>query len=320
MKDVPILRCCQFSVVRSEPPAQRHACPVEVSALSASTPALPESRLYTLIDEPREFALYFLEGQRLIHDVALIHPIRGAGFAYFRDVILSVQPMIAFLKQDEQFGFYIDAERAGFRMKLETGHHGASRCMLLPEEFEQFPEALHGIVRVQKLSGVRAPYESVLEIEGLPLREIVNRVLDESYQVNAAAVVSQVGDQSLLLHQLPLLESQDDYEYSRDRLRSVRSELRDKIEGIFARCLVDAGEIASAFGEIGFRLLADRSVRFVCACSHARVIDNLQPIFARDPAELFDPAQQSLDVKCEYCKSSYRVSRDELSRASSPLH
>ena len=66
-------------------------------------------RLYTFVDRRREFALYFLEGQRLIHDLALIHPVRGAGFAYFRDAVLSVQPMIALLKPGEQLGFYIDS-------------------------------------------------------------------------------------------------------------------------------------------------------------------------------------------------------------------
>ncbi len=71
---------------------------------------IPESRLYTFIDAPREFVMYFLEGQLLIQELALLHSIQRSGFAYFRDVVLSVQPMIALLKQGEQFGFYIDSE------------------------------------------------------------------------------------------------------------------------------------------------------------------------------------------------------------------
>ena len=34
------------------------------------SPLLPDSRLYTFIDEPREYALYFLEGQKLIQELA----------------------------------------------------------------------------------------------------------------------------------------------------------------------------------------------------------------------------------------------------------
>ncbi len=39
----------------------------------------PDSRLYTFIDESREFVLYFLEGQTLVQELALLHPIQRAG-------------------------------------------------------------------------------------------------------------------------------------------------------------------------------------------------------------------------------------------------
>ena len=52
-------------------------------------PKLPESRLYTFMDEERRHALYFLEGQRLIYDLALVHGIQGPGFAWFRDWVSS---------------------------------------------------------------------------------------------------------------------------------------------------------------------------------------------------------------------------------------
>ena len=77
---------------------------------------LPDSRLYTFLDEQREFALYFLEGQRLIHDLVLTHAVQGPGFAYFRDAVLSVQPMISLIKRGEQIGFYIDSEDPYFRL------------------------------------------------------------------------------------------------------------------------------------------------------------------------------------------------------------
>ena len=144
--------------------------------------APPHSRLYTFIDEPREYALYFLEGQRLIHDLAIVHPIHGAGFAYFRETVLSVQPMIALLKEvGEQFGFYLDSEKPKFQFKIETSHQGDTRCLLLPENFSQFPEQMNGRVRLQRLyPRNRPPYESIIEVDQLALRDIVNRVLRDS--------------------------------------------------------------------------------------------------------------------------------------------
>ena len=52
--------------------------------------------------------------------------------------------MIALLKEvGEQIGFYLDSEDPKFQFKIETSHQGDTRCLLLPENFQQFPEAIH---------------------------------------------------------------------------------------------------------------------------------------------------------------------------------
>jgi len=285
----------------------------------SETPELPDSRLYTFIDEPREFALYFLEGQRLIHDLAVTHSVQGKGFAYFRDVVLSVQPTIALLKGGEQFGFYIDSEEPPFRLKIEAAHNGSTRCALTPEEFAQFPVAMHGLVRLQKLfPNNRPPYQSVLEANGLALREIVNRLLTDSYQTNAAVMVSQQADQSGMLHQLPPL--QGEYEYSPDILRARREGIEGGLREIFDRALTDPDEIAAAVKAIGFRLLAVRSIMFRCLCSKDRVLRSLRSLSARDRADLFHPGEEAVEITCEYCKKWYRVSREDLDRAADPMN
>ena len=275
----------------------------------------PESRLYTFVDRRREFALYFLEGQRLIHDLALIHPVRGAGFAYFRDAVLSVQPMIALLKPGEQLGFYIDSVEPFFRLKIETAQQGAVRSTLMPEAFGEFPEALRGLVRVLKLfPNNRPPYQSVIEVEGLPLRGIVNRVLRDSYQVHAAIEVSEPSDQSLMLLQLPPLAG-DDWEYSPRAVAERREGIAGAVQEIFARGLIEASEIDAAFGEMGFQSLGRRDVRFVCSCSRERMVHNIRLACGEQYLELFDPHQEALDITCEYCKTHYRVTRDDLRQA-----
>ena len=275
----------------------------------------PESRLYTFVDRRREFALYFLEGQRLIHDLALIHPVRGAGFAYFRDAVLSVQPMIALLKPGEQLGFYIDSVEPFFRLKIETAQQGAVRSTLMPEAFAEFPQALRGLVRVLKLfPNNRPPYQSVLDVEGLPLRGIVNRVLRDSYQVHAAIEVSEPSDQSLMLLQLPPL-SGDDWEYSPHAVDVRREQIADGVQRIFARGLIEAPEIDAAFGDMGFQSLGRRGVRFVCSCSRERMVHNIRLACGEQYLDLFDPHQEALDITCEYCKTHYSVTREDLRNA-----
>lgn len=290
----------------------------ESPQISDST--LPVSRLYTFIDGPREFALYFLEGQRLIEELALLHGVNGPGFSYFRDVVLSVQPMIALLKHGEQLGFYIDSTDPEFRLKVEAGHHGATRCMVVPQNFGEFPSALHGVARVQKLfPNNRPPYQSVIQLDGLPLGEVVNLVLRDSYQTNSAMIVSQQSDQSMLLHQLPPLRDEE-YDYSLESVRRRRDGIRDQASAIFERALLQPEEIAAAFQQIGFRLLASRPVEFRCSCSQERVIQGLRPIYLERKSDLFDPGQESIEVTCEYCKTQYAVSRAELDEAANPIN
>ena len=277
-----------------------------------------ESRLYTFIDSAREFAIYFLEGQQLIHELALLHDVRGAGFNYFRDVVLSVQPMIAFLKHGEQCGFYIDSEAPYFRLKLETTHAGQTRCMLLPDAFQEFPEAMEGLVRVQKLfaNARRPPYESVLAIPGLPLRDVVNLVLRDSYQQNSTVLLSRTSDQSVLLHQLPPLK--DEYEYSQEAVEAMRAKIRDDVEALFEGSPTEPEDVVNAFSQIGYRFLASRPVRFHCNCSRERVLAGIESIWRREGEALFEAGKSSVDVTCEYCKTTYRVERSELERSGAP--
>ncbi len=280
-----------------------------------------ESRLYTFLDEAREFALYFLEGQRLIEDIAVRTAVTGAGFAYFRDAVLSVQPMIALVKRGEQFGFYIDGEEPRFRLKVETAHHGDMRCAIVPAEFREFPAGVRGLVRLLKLfPGGRPPYESVLELDGTPLREIVNLVLKHSYQVHCAVLVSQSSDQSAMLHQLPPIHGREEYVYSMGALWTRWEALERELEPLFARALGRPEEIRDAFARLGFHPLADRPVRFRCSCSRERMVRNIRSLANAEPGSLFDPGQESLEVVCEYCKTRYEIGRLEVTGPPDALH
>jgi molecular chaperone Hsp33 len=282
---------------------------------------LSESLLLTLIDEAREFALYFLEGQKLIRDLALIHPVQGAGFAYFREVVLSVQPMIALLKGNEQFGFYLDSEAPYFRLKLETGHQGFSRCMLLPEDFQEFPENFTGQARVHKLySDNRQPYQSILQVKEQPLRQVVNQVLRDSYQVNSVVTVSGQSDQSAMLHQLPPLPGKEEYEFSPEALEQRRREMEKGLSQVFSQALMGKEAVSSALQQLGFRLLAEREVLFHCPCSKEQMIRNIHLVYAQEREGLFEAGQESLELVCEYCKTRYQISRGELEASGSPLN
>ncbi len=275
---------------------------------------LPESRLLTFIDEQAEYVVVFFEGQALIRDLALTHGICGPGFAYFREVVLSVQPMLAFLKAGEQFGFYIDSEQPPFRLKIETGHHGETRCTLVPEGFSEFPEAMSGLVRMVRIfHGFRPPYQSILRVGQVSLGELVNRVLAESYQLPARVRVSETSDQAILVHVLP-----DGHRADTDSLNETvdarMTMLRPGLDALFAEAPTESAAIVAEFANLGLRLIHERPIRFHCPCSRERMIYNLRLVIdGGTPLEqLFEPDAETLELRCEYCKSFYHLTRDEL--------
>jgi molecular chaperone Hsp33 len=272
------------------------------------------SRLYTFVDPGVETAVYFLEGQRLIHDLALIHGVNGDGFSYFRDVVLSVQPLMALLKRGEQFGFYVDSEEPYFRLKIESGHLGQTRCALVPDGLDEVPERVRGVVRLVKLfPDNMPPYQSLIRVDGLSLGETVNRVLDESYQIPSRVVLSDHSDQSAMVHHLPGAPSGETSD-PLELVEALVARLSEGLAEIFGRAPNDPAAVEAAFADVGYRLLASREVGFHCGCSRERMLRNLALVLRSGTAidELFEPDRETLDIVCEYCKSDYSIARSDL--------
>lgn len=278
---------------------------------------LPESRLYTAIDAERRYALAFVEGQRLVRDLALIHGLTGPSFAWFRDAVLSIQPLISLIKRGEQLGFYVDSRSPTFRLKIETGHSGDVRCTLWPEDLEEVPERIHGLVRLYTLFPDRAPYESIVRSDGLELRELVNLVLRDSHQIAATVRLSPTSDQSAMLQQLPALRGEDPAAFGPEAQARRMAELAPGLSSVFERALTDPSELAGALGELGFRVIADRPVRFRCGCSRQRMVENLRLV--RDQG-LFEEGDTELEIVCEYCKTRYAITRAEVEQEPRDLH
>jgi len=280
-----------------------------------NAPALPESRIYTFVDEARTFVLHFLEGQKLIQDLALIHPITGLGFAYFRKVVLTVQPLICLLKPGEHLGIYLDSSAPYFRLKLETSTGGNMRTMLLPEDFREFPETFTGLLRLNKFSPNQpTPYQSLVEAEGLTLNSLINRVLADSFQNQGSVLLGERSDQSALLLPLPEDPQQADSGEVPDVSEQLAT-LVPMLQTVMSQALLAPEAIVAALTEHGFQHLAGRTVRFRCECSLERMAQNIIMAYRNELDSLFDPGQEALAITCEYCKAQYAVTRSDLEEA-----
>lgn len=66
---------------------------------------LQDSRLLSFLDENQGILLHFFEAQKMISDVAISCELKPRAFSSYRDIVLSVQLLVSFLKDQATLGF-----------------------------------------------------------------------------------------------------------------------------------------------------------------------------------------------------------------------
>lgn len=276
---------------------------------------LQESRLYSFIDQKNGFTLHFLEGQKLIHDLAVIHTNTGAGFAYFRDAILSIQLMISYLKPGEGLGIYIDSEEPYFRLKVEMSEQGQMRTLLLPENFNQFPKSIKGKCRVVKtVPSETHPYTSIIDLDYVDFHEVVNNILRESYQLKSEIFLSEESDQSVMIQKLPSInidKIETNYRYT---VNEYWEKIRSEIEDLFKQHTDDYQTIQTFLEGKDLLFIGSKEVKFKCHCSRDRMVQGIRTLIKSSGIDhVFGADENEIETKCDYCKTSYLILRSDVS-------
>lgn len=272
---------------------------------------LATSRLYSFLDHEKGFNINFFEGQKIIHDLVLLHPMQGSGFAYFRDTFLGLLPIITFLKPGESLGLYIDSEDPYFRLKIETNSAGHTRTLLLPEEFNLFPMKISGKARVTKIfPGSKSPYTSMIELRGVETKEVINQIFSESYQTASEVIVAELSDQSIMVTKLPSLNVNSNIDETLSRKEYIKKHSAF-FHDVFELASDDIEKIVKIFEDKGYAYLGSRQVSFFCPCSKDRMIVNLRSLYSADMNDLFDE-QDMVEIKCDYCRKMYNISKAEV--------
>lgn len=273
---------------------------------------LQESKLYSFFDRKNGFVVHFLEGQKLISDLALTHDLKGKGFHFFRDITLTAELLVTMLKPKEQLGFFIDCQEPFYQFKLETNHSGQLRTLLLPADFSEFPEKLSAQVRLTKiLPSQKKPYTSILEAKNISLDQVIKQVIDHSYQMNGETILAEESDQSVLILKLPQVNVDKEEIDSGLSLSEYKAGLLPILEKLFAKGTQDNNEITKAFASYhNLKEIHSRSICFQCNCSKERFIIGLKGLSAKETESLFDT--ESISVNCDYCRKSYEITKDDL--------
>lgn len=272
---------------------------------------LATSRLYSFLDHKNGFNIHFLEGQKLIHDLVLLHPMKGSGFAYFRDTFLGLLPIIFFLKPGESLGLYIDSDEPYFRLKIETNSAGHTRTLLLPEDFNQFPMTITGKVRVTKIFQHQAqPYTSIIELDKVETKDVINKILSESYQTNSEVIVGELSDQAIMVTKLPQLNGNKVIDETVSRKEYIKKN-KNFFHDVFEAGTDDIEKIVKMFEDKNFAYMASRQVDFFCPCSKDRMVMNVKGLYQGDLDELF-ATEDSIEIKCDYCRKLYTITKADV--------
>jgi molecular chaperone Hsp33 len=274
---------------------------------------LPESRLYTFLDNENGFSLHFFEGSRLIDILSTIHNLKSDGQTFFSDAVLSCQPIIAFLKPTEGVGIYIDSEDPFFRLKIETNSSGHVRTLLMPEEFNKRPEFINGVCRLSKVfKNGQTPYTSVLNLKEIPFGNVINKILKESYQIKSEVKLSEHGHQSLMIMKLPNLNVDKEQITSRLNSQEYWLNVQSGVLNIFKQNLKEEDLIIKSFEKLNLSYISSKQVEFQCPCSRERMITGLHSLGKQEVDSLFDKEKDSIETRCDYCKSFYLITKKEL--------
>lgn len=274
---------------------------------------LAESRLYSFLDRENNFTIHFLEGQKLIHDLAIIHNVKAQGFAYFRDSILTSQCLISLLKPGEGMGLFIDSSDPYFRLKIEMNHAGRMRTLLMPENFNDFPEKIKGVCRLSKIfPNNPTPYTSVIELNQTNFHQVVNTILKDSYQIKSDIHISNSSDQSLMLVQLPPEKVDKEVIVEPMQISDYWNKIQAKITTLFDKAITDPEEIQNTFESMGLTTLGSKQVEFKCSCSRERMVESIGSLCRSTSLKEIFEDKNEVETKCDYCKSFYLITRDEV--------
>lgn len=276
---------------------------------------LNDSKLFNFLNEEHSLSIQFLEGQKIIQDFILLQELNGKALSYYRDGLLTIIPLINFLKPKESMGFYIDSEDPYFRLKIEANFEGLMRSLLWPESFNDFPEKLKGIARIVKLMpGNKNPYTGHVEIDGLGLNEVVAKVLKDSFQVKCSILISNESDQSLLIQQLPPINPDKEITETLSLSEYVLKN-KEKFLKLMSKALDTEESIIKEFSQMDLLYLGSKKVQFHCNCSREGMIHGLISVVKSNGIlSVIDDDKDLVEVKCDYCKKTYSIRRDEFSK------
>lgn len=280
---------------------------------------IEKSKFYHFLDDDENYILRFLDAQTLIYDLAMIHsesgPQSAESFKFFRDLILSSSHLISYLKHHESLGFFVDSDSPFFRFKLELHEVGALRTLILPKGFQESPQKVSATIRLVKfLPHQSRPYTSHLHVNDLGPTEIINHILETSYQVNATVLIGEKTDQSLLVMKLPSKKEG----VSELSLTEYLFKNQAKLKAAVNKNYKSEQQVIETFQSLKTQYLHGKEIEFRCSCSKEQMISGVASLAATENIDDIFENGDVIETSCDYCHRKYMIEKNEVKRRMTP--
>ena len=256
-------------------------------------------------------AVHLLWGEELLLQLANFLLIAGKGdtnhfFEFYRQSLLAFTPLIAYIKDAEMLGVYLDLGQPQGRFKLELQANGQLRALMLSPKQEQFAGPYTGRLRMVKTmpQAGSIPYVSHLDFTQASLAEITNLILEQSYQLPAMVAISPIHQRSLLIHQMPV----DNSSFS---LAQYWAQNQGSFFSWLTNDYSQVEELVQAMENGALGPAQGRCLHFVCNCSQARMVKNLLALPTAQIGALLEE-QGVIETCCDYCQKTYKITAKDL--------
>ncbi len=227
------------------------------------------------------------------------------------------------LKGQQRLALMIEGNGPLGKLSVETDASGRVRGSIrnpvagLPPKEDRFDVAgaigAAGFLHVWKDLGLKEPYQSMVQLQTSEVAEDLAWYLTSSEQIPSSVALGVELDAQgqvaaaggLLVQAIPPGDVQQ-VEQLVERLQQL-----PPVTSLLRQGMAPAQILQELFAGVQFRVQAEVPIRFSCPCNRVQIESMLRGLGAEELKKLADE-QPQVSVTCEYCRSSYIFSRQEV--------
>lgn len=268
--------------------------------------------LIIAVDSQKKYAIRFLSLPYVIQESLKLHepgPVLAHVYAEF---LLASTILGSRLDEQESILFKMKTAEGGLSVNCEVSPRGSMRSAIFPRE-NRAPESLDltGFLKVVRLNSGNEVYESIVEMRGEGVQELVRKYLATSVQTHSlffvnADVANLSDNYALWIEKLPGTPVKEWESFQSKYLQT----------DFFKKSFLGTDDPDVIIGRLfddPISILAVTSPKLTCLCSKEKVVGALKLLSAEDLADIFMQGQ-GVSTECDYCRKTWQVTDEEVKK------